>query len=397
MNRRVKHAVFGTLAGAATLVLATWMASPLFAKADKAVNEAPPIAVDVAAETSPSITTTKVVPWCEAHHQPDCDCPECQRVGGFYARALHCLKLWRTMVDEVIVVTDPRAPEPVLSPLVRDLAPLQIIGGAHTNPAIKRRLDNVDGWAQIRDAIEATCRITGTRRFVIDNELGWKSMRLGDYVPDWDRVREGLKLLPADVEYTWYPSISCWVDRSMHKKWCDDDLKLQTEFLKCVVETLPDVRLVTFEHNGPESATYEPEIARQAYVHKHFDVPTFPIVYFAPPSYYWKIDRFIEARDTCNSPAMAVYFGSAETYTLSEIAPRALRQDLERRFAVARDEAAKAVQRARAAEQQVAALRASAAEAEATFSHACDAVHDIFISTTPEPEVTPSDELEDSK
>jgi hypothetical protein len=265
---------------------------------------------------------TKIIPWGEANRE----------VGGYhYTRTRDGLLYWRTVVDEAIVTTDPRIISEVMTALVNDLSPMRVIPGADVNPVMINRVDRLEGWKQVAKAVELATRITGQDRFVINFERTWRDMRLGKYAPDWDAVRAGLKLLPHDVRYIWYPSISCWVDQPSDGGWCDDDLALQTEFLRCVVETLPSVSLVTFEHRVPGSATYSGEIARQAYVHEHFpDTPTFPIVYFEPD--HWPVDQIVEARDTCKSDAAGFYFGVANWARCAEVGPVAVRKDLERRF-----------------------------------------------------------------
>lgn len=296
----------------------------------------------------------------------------------YYNRALRCLLLWRTSVDKAIVTTHPdiTIADPVIRGIVDAVRPMQIIPGVQVAPALGR-LDNVDGWRQIAETVRKLREITGSDTFMINAETALIPMRQGGYVPDWDKVREGLALLPADVYYIWYPSISCWVDRPPTKQWCADDLKLQTEFLECVVETLPDVTLVTFEHDGPDAATCGPCVMRYEYVKQRFRVPTYPIVYFYDVTYFWKVSQFSRARDTCRSPEMAVYLGSGESYDLSRHAPRVLRKDLEQRLTVARDEADQATQRAEVAEKLVASLREHAAAVKGTLTRACDAIRDF--------------------
>ena len=324
-----------------------------------------------ASTSAPTLTenVTKVIPWGVANHIPDCDCRACQAAGGYYNRILECLRLWRISVDEAIVTTHPRPSisDPVMRGLVKELAPLRIIPGVDPNPALVRRLDNVEGWRQVAAAVPRLMEITGSERFVINAELSIKSMRLGEYVPDWDKVRVGLKLLPRDVEYIWYPSISCWVDRPGHKKWTKDDLTLQTTFLSLVVETLPNVTLTTFEHMAPGSATSEAEAARQAYVLEHFKVPTIPRVWFYDDSYYWDVVQFPEAFATCQSPTMTAYLGAGESFALSRLAPLVLRHDLQRRLAVVQE-------RAEIADKQADAMRRRAEAAEGTLDRVRDDV-----------------------
>jgi hypothetical protein len=303
---------------------------------------------------------TTVIPWGIANHLPDCDCLGCQAVGGWYNRIVECLRFWRISVDEAIITShpDPNVCVPVMQSMVTELAPLRIIPGVDPNPTLRRRLDNVDGWRVVAEDVGRLTEIADSDRFVINAEKSILSMRKGEYIPDWDKVLEGLKLLPTDVAYIWYPSISCRVEGPPDDRYSKDDLVLQTKFLRLVVETLPDVTLTTFEHMTPESATYAPEIARQEYVKKHFKVPTIPRVWFYEYS-YWHPSQFAESVATCQSPAMTAYIGAGESVSLklSRTAPLVLRRNLQRRLADASDKAHRATQRAETAEGKLSQIR----------------------------------------
>lgn len=214
-----------------------------------------------------SKTTAKIIPWIE--------------VNIFDARrmdnAVAGLKIWARITDTVIVSTEPRGGA-LYGRLHSQVPKLHIIPGLKTSPILSRAgFDSPKGWARISKLVRAMCETCETKRIVLENESAIRSYIQGESSIDFPRLREGLRLLPKDIEIIWYPAAA----------GTGEKLDRYVKLLKAV-EGSCKVRFVELCYSGGPRFFQSRGAARlKARVDGVKSRSTLPLVYLDDKGKYW--------------------------------------------------------------------------------------------------------------
>jgi hypothetical protein len=105
--------------------------------------------------------------------------------------------------------------------------------------------DSVEGWRLLGEEVQRVRDISGEATILLEHEAALRDTVLGTGdVPDGARLREGLRLLPADARYIWRPSVYWFVAG-------DQGRDRLAEVCRIAEEVLFDVVFVSQSHNAP--------------------------------------------------------------------------------------------------------------------------------------------------
>ncbi|UCE58883.1 MAG: hypothetical protein JSU63_15755 [Phycisphaerales bacterium] len=144
--------------------------------------------------------------------------------------------------------------------------------------------DSLPKWGLMAKYVRAAREATGSKQVGFENEMALKKYYAGECKLDLARLEQGLRLLPADVEYLWYPSAA------------GEGAKLQRHAqLDRVVEKVLNVRFI--DHvtlNAPQHlASYATRRAADE-LKKVAKNPTVPLIYCCGDR-WWPYERVPEA------------------------------------------------------------------------------------------------------
>lgn len=247
----------------------------------------------VTAPAGPAPTTQPaarvLLPWVEASDDP-------RRLDDL----VDGLAAWRGVADAAIVSVDPG--QLALLRRIQDRsAGVRIIPGLKTSPILRRSgLDNPNGWARLAEAIRAACAATGSRAILLEHESSIEDYLEGRASVDFERLRTGLRQLPADVELIWYPSVSGTEGR----------LERATRLCREVQAVCRNVRFVDHATLGAETARLQSGLPRlQAALKSAATAPPIEMVYCMNER-YWRDERVPEAIRIATSDTVIIYPGA---------------------------------------------------------------------------------------
>ncbi|MEW6249601.1 MAG: hypothetical protein AB1716_03060 [Planctomycetota bacterium] len=121
------------------------------------------------------------------------------------AQAIEGLRIWQQVTDTAIVLVD-RYDSAALVRIREQLPDARLIPSIRTSTFLRGQFDRVEGWHAIGVRAQEHCRLTGSKRVVLESESALARYMSGDYQMNWDKLREGLEMLPKDILFLWYPA-----------------------------------------------------------------------------------------------------------------------------------------------------------------------------------------------
>lgn len=222
-------------------------------------------------ESKPSL---KIIPWVE------------DNFAKYDAPVVEGLQIWQKVTDTAIVSTMPGRADLFAS--IHDGVPgMKIIPGLKTMNLL-RRFDAVEGWEHVASEIRAIQSVTGSKIILLENEVAMKKYVDGEHKLNLQQLRKGLKKLPADLQYYWYPSI--WgngIKQSRNERVC-----------KLVEEVLKGVRFLDQRYQGRRAVSDKSRINADHKLRKFIKNKTLPMQYFYGPDHpvvFWKDHDLAEA------------------------------------------------------------------------------------------------------
>lgn len=219
-----------------------------------------------------------IIPWIEFNRE---------NTAGWVTSGL---KDWAKVVYTAIVSTMPGLSHLYLAlaeavPNCRIIAGLKPNGGA-TN--LLPTFDDVAGWAKVAEEVRLVRAASGSSTILLELEMAVKAYWNGQQDIDLGHLADGLRYLPEDLNYIWYPSIKAhgfpYYER--HKAVCE-------------VAASVLGRRVRFTDRSVESPT---ALDDWWMVRAHRTLmglsmtPTMPMMYaYEEPKIRWPTDEFPEA------------------------------------------------------------------------------------------------------
>ncbi len=256
-----------------------------------------------ARELADSLKRLKIVPWLEVN----------RGTRDEVENAVEGLLIWKDVTDTAIVTTRIGRARMYVE-LKRRVPDMTIIPGLKTAGYVgySRRFDDLQGWGKIAAEVERLAHVTGEKRVVLENETALEGKAGDPSKPcfwtgaaevDFDRLKRGLRMLPAHVQVWWYPGFAV----SAKSPQLDDTWYGRAENLGWAVEATCDVRFVVMSHAQPPERNLWWTERAQKICDRVASKPTLPIVYFGPERGYWPFERLEELLAGIDTPEVVVY------------------------------------------------------------------------------------------
>ena len=191
------------------------------------------------------------------------------------------LVVWSKITDTAIVSTSPGG-ESLYPVLLARVPGITIIPGVKTHELLPR-FDSVTGWKAVARQVTAVLKAAGGKRVLLENETACKKYFNGEQEIDLDRLREGLRQLPAGIEVIWYPSITGAGERQRQR--CERVCRIAAEVL--------DVLFVNLSMNSPKALRHKASHRGKQRLDKIAKKPTIPMMYCYGPGSRWWMDEDI--------------------------------------------------------------------------------------------------------
>lgn len=154
-------------------------------------------------QEAPVWTGPRIVPWIECAVGDDDN----------LALIVNGISSWQNITDTAIV-SAAVSQVTVYSSLKAAHPSMDIVPGLKTSSALyamalavdDRGFDSVEGWRVAGASIREMMSRTGQSIILLENETAMKEYVDGVVSLDFDRLREGLRQLPQEATYLWYPS-----------------------------------------------------------------------------------------------------------------------------------------------------------------------------------------------
>lgn len=198
----------------------------------------PPVVSDAALPAAaPASRPPRLLPWFEF-------CTGSKEEGAQIIGLLSSMQEW---TDGAIVVTQPGG-EWIYVELARRLPYLSILPGARVvQIEPKRRLDDPARWEAVAAFVRSALGLTRARRFVLEVEYPLYGYWEGEKPLDLSGLAAGLRRLPPQVEYVWYPAgVAHW-----NQTFLRDSLPRCLALWRTIQASLP---LVVFTNHGPANS-----------------------------------------------------------------------------------------------------------------------------------------------
>ncbi len=262
---------------------------------------------DVAVYSIPRCEPLTIIPWVE------CNWPGAPMHGDKLASAtmldyvVEGLLVWKTVTDTAIVSTMPNRAD-LYTELHRRAPEMRIIPGLKTWHSLER-FDSVSGWRVIAREVSAIRATSGERVIVLENETALEDWVKGRETLDTRKLREGLALLPTDMQYLWHPSL--WLSAG------DEAQQRLMQVCQVVEEALRDVRFLDQKYNAHHSVNNARFAKASKVLHSIASRPTLPMQFFLGTdnkNVWWRDDQIDEAlsyvrTDWGNSADVVLYIG----------------------------------------------------------------------------------------
>lgn len=179
----------------------------------------------------------RLLPWFEF-------CTGSKDEGAQVVGLLASMQEW---TDGAIVVTQPGG-EWIYLELARRLPYLNILPGARVvQIEPKRRLDDPARWEAVAAFVRTALGTTRSRRFVLEVEYPLYGYWEGEKPLDLSGLAAGLRRLPPQVEYVWYPGGVAHTNQAFLR----DSLPRCLALWRTIQASLP---LVVFANHGPSNS-----------------------------------------------------------------------------------------------------------------------------------------------
>jgi len=231
----------------------------------------------------------QIIPWVECNWPDVPVAPEQPSSLTVLEHVAAGLEAWEPITTTAMVSTLP-GNAAIYAELQARLREVQIIPGLKTQNLLVP-FDSAAGWAQVAAEVRTLLEMSDERRIVLDHEAALRPFVLGRQIVNLTRLREGLGLLPRDVQYVWHPSLYWFVAG-------EAGYRRLLIICRLVDECLPDVRWVDQRYCASDTA--HNDRYRQAAIDLGALVrgPTMPILYFLGDDYgytWWADDQVGEA------------------------------------------------------------------------------------------------------
>lgn len=142
----------------------------------------------------------KAIPWVELNYPS---------VDKYCDPVLAGASIAADAFDEIAITTMPCQVPGVYRMLLHAVPGARFLPGIKTSPYLDRyaRLDEPRLWQEVAECVIAACEATGNARCILENEGALRPVWSEEYEIDHERLAEGLRHLPADIEIIWYPAI----------------------------------------------------------------------------------------------------------------------------------------------------------------------------------------------
>ncbi|MGD2108835.1 MAG: hypothetical protein PVI86_05525 [Phycisphaerae bacterium] len=234
----------------------------------------------------------KIVPWIELNTSR----------ASAMNRTVEGLRAWHAdpelAIDTAIVSTTP-GHEGIYTELRRRVPGMRIIPGMKTW-TILQRFDSVEGWREVSRHVAAALAESHEHELLLDNETAIKKYRRGEYDIDLRHLREGLRLLPRDIKYIWYPSIH----------GSGDAVQERFAVVCGVAAEVLDVRFTDRSVHGPQALGDSWLKKAQERLDRFSEAPSIPIIYCYGDDRWWPDARIPDALEQTDKPLVILYPGA---------------------------------------------------------------------------------------
>lgn len=239
-------------------------------------------------QEAPVWTGPVIVPWLESGIADD----------DHLAMIINGMVEWHAITNTVIV-SAAVSQVAAYSSLRAACPSMDVIPGLKTSSALyaitlsvdQRGFDSVEGWLIAAASIREMINRTGQSVVLLENETSMKDYVDGTVSLDFNRLREGLRQLPQEVTYLWYPSAAG-----------RDELLQRYLDVDAVVEEVLDVRFIDhaslygpLAYDGP--GTINAITRLEAVVQE----PTMPMIYALNQAPWWLDSEIPSAVDYVES------------------------------------------------------------------------------------------------
>jgi hypothetical protein len=204
------------------------------------------------------------------------------------------IDIWVNTCHEVAVSTvrDDDLVEVVYGTLIAAYPGILFLPGIKTGPVAggaapggPTDLDDLASWQQIGRLARRAMAITGSTRYVIENETGWENFTLGTETIDPGTMATCLRELPPGA--IWYPAINS-TDPAQYAR--------QRAFMDLVVANVPDLALVPFTYSTRDAVADPAALEPMEGYNRAYGRPCLSIAYFMSRlihDYYWDDDEIV--------------------------------------------------------------------------------------------------------
>lgn len=230
----------GSTTGGGPGLLGLWSATPAVAGVTEVRNEPndPNNNTNTTAPQTPA-TTKRLLPWLEF-------CTGSQEEGETLVQLCVSMQAW---TDGVIVPTQPGG-EWIFAELAHRAPKLEAIPGARVvRFESTLRLDDPVRWEAVAQFVRTIQTLTGTQRFVLEVEYPLYGYWEGRVILDLEGLAAGLRRLPPEVDYVWYPAGLASGDQG----WLKEATPRALALWRTIQSALPHVMFVA---TGPANTPY---------------------------------------------------------------------------------------------------------------------------------------------
>lgn len=219
----------------------------------------------------------RVIPWIELNYlEPQ-----------FIEPVVAGCRNWSIVSDTVCVTGNGPYVRETYELLKKRLPGLQIIPGVKTNDggerSLLKRFDDVTGWQRVAGAVRTACTLTGSRRCVLENESAIAAYLDGRVPLDPNALAAGLRQLPPEIEYIWYPGHVGGYDR----------LERAAALVRIAQANLPRVALVSLGWQQTDTMTAAGG-PRPLALDRATKLPLIPICFFEGRKNDWDASQVVE-------------------------------------------------------------------------------------------------------
>ncbi len=212
---------------------------------------------------------SRVIPWVELNHWS---------VEAHRSAVINGLKHAAGVFEYVIVTTLPDENPEIYRLLQRAVPDVRIIPGTKVSAYTKAfgRFDSPRVWKRIADDVKAACRITGTSKFLLENESALTPLLEEKQQLRTDQFAEALRQLPREVEYLCWPGV-------MGSRWTPEKVDVTLSVSRVVAATLPNVVLIDAAYQTQRLTRHKETDEGRAAIQRRLKSlgRTTPILYFA--------------------------------------------------------------------------------------------------------------------